>query len=136
MLFTIFDLGSGGEITFSEFCPFFVEHVGELGLSYLISLTPSMRRVLNRDQFVELFKSSFVFLATSRIHNELLWRFFGMIDTDRDGVITFDQYIAWLKLFLCPAQYRGDAYYFDLDDMDLSLGSTMIMEELRSVIVK
>lgn len=95
-----------------------------------------MRRVLNRDQFVELFKSSFVFLSTSRIQDELLWRFFKRIDTDGDGLISFEQYIVWLKSFLCPALYRGDSYYFDLDDMGLELGSNMILDEFKPVIVK
>jgi Ca2+-binding EF-hand superfamily protein len=71
-----------------------------------------MRKLLNRDQFVQLFKTSFGFLAVSRIHADLLHGFFAKIDTDRDGFITFEQYITWLKDFLCPTNYRGDAYYF------------------------
>lgn len=41
-----------------------------------------------------------------------------------------------MKSFLCPALYRGDIYYFDLDDMDLDAGSNMILDEFKSVIVK
>ena len=51
-----------------------------------------------------------------------------MIDTDRDGSITFQEYIQWLKEFMCPHTYRGDAFYFDLDDMDLQIGAGMILE--------
>ena len=48
MLFTIFNLGQGGEIGFNEFSFFFVEHVAELGLSELVTLNPGRRRLLSR----------------------------------------------------------------------------------------
>lgn len=88
-----------------------------------------MRKLLNRDQYINLFRTSFAFLAVSRIHNDLLSGFFTKIDTDRDGYITFEQYIIWLKSFLCPVNYRGDAYYFELDDLDLNLGNGLIGDE-------
>lgn len=130
ILFDLFNLGNRGYINFTEFCPYFVEHVGNLGLSLLVSRNPSARRLLNRDQFIQLFRSSFAFLNVSRIQDELLWGFFAVIDTDRDGYITFEQYILWLKDFLSPASYRGDIYYFELDDADLSIGSRLITAEI------
>lgn len=44
--------------------------------------------------------------------------------------------MSWLKEFLCVANYRGDMYYVDIDDMDLEIGAQMILEELKSVIVR
>ena len=129
ILFTLFNLGERGTVTFVDFCNYFVEHVGELGLSLLVVKNPTMRRVINRDQFVQLFRSSFGFLAVSRIQDDLFWGFFNKIDTDRDGWISFEQYMAWLREFLCPELYRGDSYYFELDDADLAFGKSMILEE-------
>ena len=97
ILFTIFNLGERGQVTFIDFCNYFVEHVGELGLSQLVAKNPTMKRVLTRDQFITLFRSSFGFLAVSRIKNDLFWGFFSKIDTDRDGLISFEQYMAWLR---------------------------------------
>lgn len=128
ILFTLFKIGNRGYIDFNDFCPYFVEHVGNNGLSLLVSRTPGMRRVLNRDQFVQLFRSSFSFLSISRVQDELLWGFFAVIDTDRDGLISFEHYILWLKDFLSPFGYRGDTYYFELDDADLSIGRRAITE--------
>lgn len=133
VIFTIFAIGDRGYISFLDFCPYFVEHVGNLGLSLLLSKNPGMRKLLNRDQFVQLFRSSFSFLSVSRIKDELLWGFFTVIDTDRDGYISFDQYIIWLKDFLCPSNYRGDTYYFELDDADLAIGGWLITSEITTV---
>lgn len=129
ILFEKFNLGVNGSVTYADFYIYFIEHVGNLGLSQLVSRNPGMRRVLNRDQFVQLFRSSFSFLSVSRIQDELLWGFFNKIDTTRSGFITFEQYIAWLLDFLSPSNYRGDTYYFELDDLDLSFGNRMILDE-------
>lgn len=136
ILFTIFSLGDRGYISFTDFCPYFVEHVGNLGLSLLLSKNPGMRKRLNRDQFVQLFRSSFAFLTISRVHDELLWGFFTVIDTDRDGFISFEQYILWLKDFLSPSNYRGDIYYFELDDADLSIGGRLITDITTTTTIK
>ncbi len=89
---------------------------------------PPGKRTINRDEFVKLFRNSFYFLQASRIKDELLFGFFETIDTDHDGLITFNQYIAWVKDFLAPAEFLVDIYYFELDDMSSQLGLGMITE--------
>ena len=113
-----------------NFCPYFVEHVGNLGISDFLSNHPPGKKTINRDEFVRLFRHSFYFLNVSRIQDELLWGHFAKIDTDNDGLITFDQYIEWLKSFLCPAAFNTDSYYFELDDAALGLGNGLITTEI------
>lgn len=68
VLFNIFRIGdTGGEIDFTNFCPYFVEHVGNLGISsFLMSCGPG-KKYIDRDEFVRLFRTSFYFLKVSRI---------------------------------------------------------------------
>lgn len=119
VLFNIFQLGDNGEIDFLSFCSYFIEHVANLGISDFLSNHPPGKKTINRDEFVRLFRNSFYFLNVSRIQDELLWGFFAKIDTDNDGLISFDQYIEWVKSFLCPHLFNIDVYYFELDDLAL-----------------
>lgn len=91
---------------------------------------PPGKKLIDRDEFVRLFKNSFYFLKVSRIKNELLWGFFDRIDLDQDGLIDFDEYIEWVQWFLCPNILGNDEYYFQLDDMSLAIGNNMITDDI------
>lgn len=69
-------------------------------------------------------------MKVSRIKDDLLWGFFAKIDTDNDGLISFNQYLHWLKTFLCPATFSTDAFYFELDDMASAHGNHLITSEV------
>lgn len=113
VLFNIFRIGdTGGEIDFANFCPYFIEHVSNLGISSFLMSCPPGKRLIDRDEFVRLFRNSFYFLKVSRIKDELLWGFFKRIDLDEDGFIDFDEYIEWVLWFLCPNILGNDEYYF------------------------
>lgn len=49
VLFNIFQLGENGEIDFANFCPYFVEHVGNLGISQFLANHPPGKKQINRD---------------------------------------------------------------------------------------
>lgn len=131
VLFNIFQIGNlGGEIDFLEFCPYFIEYVSSLGISSFLMSYPPGKRTIDRDEFVRLFRNTFYFLKVSRIRDELLWGFFDIIDTNKDGLITFNEYLEWVLNFLCPGTLLVDIYYFDLDDMALSAGLNMITADI------
>lgn len=68
VLFNIFRIGdTGGEIDFTEFCPYFIEYVCNLGISSFLMSYPHGKRTINVDEFVRLFRNSFYFLKVSRI---------------------------------------------------------------------
>lgn len=113
-----------------SFCSYFIEHVANLSISDFLSNHPPGKKTINRDEFVRLFRNSFYFLNVSRIQDELLWGFFAKIDTDNDGLISFDQYIEWVKSFLVPHVFNTDVYYFELDDLALGLGNRLITDEI------
>lgn len=49
----------------------------------------------------------------------ILYKIFAKIDKNQDGLITYDEYLDWVKRFLCVWQYFGDEFYVEEDDEDL-----------------
>lgn len=67
----IYHLDPRGTLTFEVFAPFFITHIGELGLSKF-ARQHSNQRSLNRDEFVLLFKVSYYILNVDRVSTRLL----------------------------------------------------------------
>ena len=131
VLFNVFKLVEEGEIDFDTFCPSFIQHVCNLGISFfLINYMPG-KGFVERDEFTTLFRSSFPFLKVARVKEELMWGFFNQIDTDNDGWISFDEYLQWVKSFLCPVTFETDSFYFELDDMSLPSGNGLITGDIE-----
>jgi hypothetical protein len=67
----IYHLDPRGTLTFEIFAPFFITHIGELGVSKFAKQHSSQRN-LNRDEFILLFKVSYHILNVDAISNRLL----------------------------------------------------------------
>lgn len=55
--------------------------------------------------------------------------FFGKIDTNKDGYISFTEYLRWVSEFLCVLKYNGLEFYFEEDDDALAIGNGFILPE-------
>lgn len=83
-----------------------------------------------------VFRSSYYMLNVDRVSNRLLWRFFDKIDTNKDGLISFAEYLDWVKKFLAVKAYYGLQYYIEEDDADLPIGADMILTEEQLALSK
>lgn len=102
-----------------EFVPFaiaFLYLVAELGLSRYQSNHPVTKKILNFDEFLVLFRNSFKVFNVARIRPQILRLIFDKIDTNRDGLITFDEYLRWVRLYLAVDTNRGEEFYLKEDD--------------------
>jgi Ca2+-binding EF-hand superfamily protein len=57
---------------------------------------------------VILFKNTYKFLGVSKIKDEFLWLHFAKIDKNHDGLISFEEYLDWIRRFIAVVQYFGD----------------------------
>jgi len=55
-----------------------------------------------------LFKNTYHFLGIGRIKVSYLFLAFGTIDKNKDGIITYDEYLDWVRRFLSVLKYFGD----------------------------
>lgn len=98
---------------------YFILIIAELGLSRYSRNNPVSKKTLNKDEFVILFKNSFKFLEISKFKNSILFKIFAKIDKNNDGLISFEEYLDWVKRFLAVLKYFGDEFYVPEDDADI-----------------
>ena len=55
--------------------------------------------------------NSFTFAKLSKFKKSILYKIFDKIDKNHDGLITFDEYLDWVKRFLAVLKYFGDEFY-------------------------
>lgn len=47
---------------------------------------------------------------------ELLYK---IIDQNHDGVVSYEEYLDWIRRFIAVKKYYGDEFYFVEDDLDI-----------------
>jgi hypothetical protein len=95
-------------ISFEAFASQFIYLIGELGLSKFAINRQSSKRNLNKDEFARLLKNSYSFLNLNNFKDSILHKIFAKIDKNHDGLISYDDYLDWVKRFLAAEKYTGD----------------------------
>lgn len=103
-------------IQFVPFARLFLYLVAELGLSRFRQNHPATKKTLDKNEFATLFRNSYGFMKISKMRQEYLWLHFARIDKNGDGLISFDEYLDWVRRFLCVEQYFGDEFWVEEDD--------------------
>lgn len=117
-------------IQFEPFAIIFIYLVAELGLSRYSRNHNVTKKVLNKDEFVILFRNSFKAFEVARIKPEFLWKVFAKIDKNNDGLITFEEYLDWVKRFLAVLKYFGDEFWvYPDDDINSGFDNFLIKEK-------
>jgi len=105
-------------ISFELFAENFIYLLAELGLSRYSRNHPG-KKTLNRDEFVLLLVNTFSFAKLQKFRKSILYKIFDKIDKNHDGLISFEEYLDWVKRFLAVLKYFGDEFYVEEDDWDL-----------------
>ncbi len=61
-------------------------------------------------------ENSFVFADFIALEREAMDKLFGTVDLNKDGTITYEEYMLWVKNYLSKSELYGDAYYIPEDD--------------------
>ena len=64
----------------------------------------------------------------------LLLLIFAKIDTNNDGLITYDEYLRWVKNYIAVDLNRGDEYYLAEDDDAIEGGDILDVEKVHIVL--
>lgn len=51
--------------------------------------------------------------------NSILEKIFARIDKNHDGLISYEDYLDWVKRFLADPNYSGDEFFVEEDDEDI-----------------
>lgn len=60
--------------------------------------------------------NTFKFLNFGRVRKSILLLLFGLIDKNKDGLISLNEYLDWVRRFLAVDVNRGDEFYLKEDD--------------------
>jgi Ca2+-binding EF-hand superfamily protein len=93
--------------------------MAEMGLARYSRNNAINKKTLNRDEFILILKNSYIFAKLDKFKQVILYKIFGKIDKNNDGLITFEEYLNWVKLFLAVFRYFGDEFYATEDDYEL-----------------
>jgi hypothetical protein len=115
LLTGLFELDAS-TVEFNPFACHFLYLVSQLGLSRFKQNQVATKKNLNKHEFVTLFKNTYSFLKISKLKDEYLWLHFAKIDKDQDGLISYEEYLDWIKRFIAVVQYFGDEFWFEDDD--------------------
>lgn len=94
--------------------------MAELGLSRFQKYHPSSKRSLRCEEFVLLFVNTYKFLSALRIKSSLLQLIYQRIKKNRDGYVSFEEYLKWVRKYIAVDTNRGEEYYLLEDDDELS----------------
>lgn len=122
-------------INFNTFAINFLRYLADLGLSRWSLQHPHGERRLQLAHFITLFKNSFACLQAHRVSDRLLTKFFERIDSNKDGWISFAEYLQWVKYFLCVVLYNHLDWYLEEDDEALAIGNGWISDEVVAKVV-
>ena len=106
-------------ITFEPFAIHFLLLIAEMGLARYSRNNPISKKTLNRDEFILILKNSYIFAKLDKFKQAILYKIFAKIDKNNDGLITFEEYLDWVKRFLAVVRYIGDEFYVAEDDDEL-----------------
>lgn len=96
--------------------------IAELRLSRFSRYNNITQKVLTKDQFNVLFKNTYQFLALGRMKISFLDKLYLVVDQNHDGIVTYQEYLDWIRRFIAVPKYFGDEFYFKEDDLDLDSG--------------
>lgn len=94
-----YDPNGDKNIEFEEFAPFILTHAAEIALQrFHFQQAINGKSTLNRMEFKLVFRQAYHFLKTLRKKKEILNEIFAELDTNKDGFITYKEFMTWVVI--------------------------------------
>jgi len=94
-----YDPNGDKNIEFEEFAPFILTHTAEIALQRFHYQQTLGKNSLTKDEFKLVFREAYHFLKDLMTRTEhVLGAIFDELDTNRDGLITYKEYMTWVVL--------------------------------------
>lgn len=100
----------------------YLDYSGEVGLKTFNAFRKETEDNLSHEDFYNLFISTFRQLDSMRVRESFLKSIFQVIDSNRDGVISLQEYAFWIRDFISaphPLQNQRKRYYVKEDDLNI-----------------
>ena len=108
--------------------------IAELGLTRYSQNHPNAKKTLNKEEFLILLRNTYKFLLILRVKTSILLLIFAKIDKNNDGLITYDEYLKWVKYYIAVDLNRGDEYYLKEDDDAIKGDDILDPEKIYDVV--
>jgi len=94
-----YDPNGDKNIEFEEFAPFILTHTAEIALQRFHYQQRLGKNSLTKDEFKLVFRDAYHFLKDLMNKTEhVLGTIFDELDTNRDGLVTYKEYMTWVVL--------------------------------------
>lgn len=77
--------------------PFILSHAGEIALQRFHYQQVLGKTSLSKTQLKLVFREAYKFLKTIDKEDDILDWVFAELDTDKDGFVTYQQYLTWIE---------------------------------------
>ena len=94
----------------------------------------NLQKTLNSEEFLIVLRNTFKFLNILRVKSSILLLIFAKIDKNNDGLISYDEYLRWIKYYIAVDLNRGDEYYLAEDDDAIEGGDILDAEKVHDVL--
>jgi Ca2+-binding EF-hand superfamily protein len=93
-----YDPNNDKNIEFEEFAPFILNHAAEIALQRFHFQQTLGKNSLTSQEFRTVFREAYHFLKTLDKSDSILNTIFGELDTNKDGLVTYKEFMTWVVL--------------------------------------
>lgn len=110
---------NGNRFIFNDFAVFLIKYICEMALDRWGRARGGLgKRNITVEEFIELFKNTFTFLFFGDVNESFLRNLFSRLDKNRNGYITYKEYLQWMLELLNYREVSGMLCYLELSGIN------------------